>query len=127
MKESIKQEFIYRLKHGGYSKGTELLYYETTRGTVKHCALGVLADMYVYETSCRQGKFVEVKLTEYDPDSDAIQVNAAWEIRGSCNALDRKIKDWAGLSDVAHDKIIQINDESGIRSFSKVIEYVKQL
>jgi hypothetical protein len=132
MKANIKDRFIRNLQFGGYRKGRGSLKYVTTRGNLCHCALGVLAEMYEYDTNGRQGKFREVKLENIpvvSPDIPcSVTVSKLFSILGETSTLPPKILDWAGISEYEASQIFQLNDESDhSKSYASVVKYLKTL
>jgi hypothetical protein len=131
MKANIKDRFIRNLQFGGYRKGRCSMKYITTRGNLCHCALGVLAEMYEYDTNGRQGKFREAKLEDIPVVSSgapSIRVSKVFSILGESATLPPKILRWAGIGEYEASQIFELNDESEhSKSYASVVKYLKTL
>jgi len=128
MKQNIKEAFLENLQNGAFRKGLGSLKYETPRGVLCHCALGVLAEMYEEYKNRAHGRFVEVPYDDIPTlkeGQEGVPISKLYSICGETQALPERILKWAGITEEQAQEIINLNDSVKSPSFTKVVAYVR--
>ena len=100
MKSEVKTKWINALKSGNYQQCTGTIY---DKG--KHCAYGVLCDIYAKEKGVRLSNIL---------------------MRTPSNSLiPRSVAKWAGIDGVNHDPVVRMNDLLR-NGFDEIAEYIKE-
>lgn len=134
MKLTIAQKWVEALRSGKYKQGKMALRTKTKHGTVKHCCLGVLCELY---NKTHKNKLKIKKTTK--PDDVGQIKNSVFKIGSEVMSLPNKVKNWAGIDEntgllvrgegytVKNQKLFnlsEINDE-GV-SFNKIAKFIEE-
>lgn len=131
MKLSIAQKWVKALRSGRYKQGKMALRTKTKNGTVRHCCLGVLCELYNEEHEDK----LKIEETN-DPDHIGIidKSLAVFKYGTKAQNLPCKVVKWAGLCDANgtfQEKLVkncqnlyQLNDIG--TSFKKIADIIEE-
>jgi|APCry1669189070_1035195.scaffolds.fasta_scaffold156546_2 hypothetical protein len=92
MKKNIMTEWVGELRSDKYKQGPFLLKQKDENGTLQHCCLGVLCELY-------QSEMKKNKKKQLDEDLDNSGDAAAYSFDQNETTLPEAVRDWSGLHD----------------------------
>jgi len=98
MKKTVMKKWVNELRSDRYKQGTALLKQKHEDGTIQHCCLGVLCELYNSEMKKNKKKQLnEVK--EDHPDCFDWATSHAYSFDGDNSRLPKAVIVWGGIHD----------------------------
>ena len=136
MKSTIAQKWIKALRSNKYKQGKMALRTKTRHGTVRHCCLGVLCDLYNKDHKRK----LKIKKTNDPKDQGEIDPSTTvFTIGGDPWALPEVVRNWAGIKDKegmffdtdpvnvnrwSCNSLSEMNDEGA--SFKEIAQFIEE-
>lgn len=96
MKPTIAQKWIKALRSNKYKQGKMALRTQTRHGTVRHCCLGVLCDLYNKD---HKRKLTIKKTNDPEDQGEIDPATTVFKIGGNTGQLPSVVRNWAGIKD----------------------------
>lgn len=133
MKSRVAEKWVKALRSGKYKQGKNVLKYKSRNGTLRHCCLGVLCELYQKEHKAKMASGPTPPFDQQERDIDIPAGAKCYHFSSRDVALPASVIRWAGMdSDDGSFKdhrgyrtsLATLNDDGD--SFKKIAEVIEE-